>query len=331
HNDLPWQLLQQFNNQLSKVDLNNLNSTHTNIPKLKEGHVGGQFWAAYTPCATQYKDAVRQTLEQIDIIHRMCREYPDVFECVDSSSGIRDAFYNKSKIASLIGIEGGHSIDSSLGTLRMFYSLGVRYMTLTHSCNTPWVDNWLVDTGSETPQNNGLSDFGKIFITHSSRCIIGRRLVHCDIYVTLSDFNSTYVLCVLNHAQVKSFACHKREVKLEINLTQREKRGVVMINFYNDYVTCRTTAKLSDVAEHFDYIKKVAGYQAVGFGGDYDGVTRLPVDLEDVSKFPNLVAELLERGWNDIEVKAALGENLLRVFEEVEQVRNRAIKHKLPE
>ncbi|XP_008308244.2 dipeptidase 1 [Cynoglossus semilaevis] len=137
HNDLPWQLRKQFNNQLNQVDLNSLESTHTNIPKIKEGRLGAQFWSAYVPCDTQFKDAVRQTLEQIDVVHRMCQKYPDTFMFATSSQDILTAF-KMNKTASLIGVEGGHSIDSSMGTLRTMYDLGVRYLTLTHSCNTPW-------------------------------------------------------------------------------------------------------------------------------------------------------------------------------------------------
>ncbi|KAL6468862.1 hypothetical protein MHYP_G00223860 [Metynnis hypsauchen] len=161
HNDLPWQLRIQFNNELNSVDLYTLNSTHTNIPKIKEGRLAAQFWAAYVACDTQYKDAVRQTLEQIDIVHRMCQKYPEDFMFAASSQDIMDAFA-KNKTASLIGVEGGHSIDSSMATLRTMYQLGVRYLTLTHSCNTPWADNWLVDTGSDPVEHNGLSDFGKV-------------------------------------------------------------------------------------------------------------------------------------------------------------------------
>ncbi|XP_008291322.1 dipeptidase 1-like, partial [Stegastes partitus] len=180
HNDLPWQLLAQFNNELNKVDLHTLQTTHTNIPKIKQGRLGAQFWSAFVPCDTQYKDAVRQTLEQIDVVHRMCLKYPETFMFATSSQEIMDAF-RMNKTASLIGVEGGHSIDSSLGTLRTMYHLGVRYLTLTHSCNTPWADNWLVDTGSEQSEHKGLSPFGKQLILEMNRLGMLIDLAHVTV------------------------------------------------------------------------------------------------------------------------------------------------------
>uniref|UniRef100_A0A8D3BT02 Dipeptidase n=1 Tax=Scophthalmus maximus TaxID=52904 RepID=A0A8D3BT02_SCOMX len=322
HNDLPWQILKQFNNELNKVDLNTLGTTHTNIPKIKAGRLGAQFWSAYVPCETQYKDAVRQTLEQIDVVHRMCQKYPETFMFATSSQDIMDAF-SMNKTASLIGVEGGHSIDSSLGTLRIMYQLGVRYLTLTHSCNTPWADNWRVDTGSEPSQHNGLSPFGKQLIVEMNRLGMLIDLAHVTVKVMNQVLDMSKAPVIFSHSSAYSICPHKRNVPDEVLKRVNETGGIVMVNFYNDYVTCSKTAKVSDVADHFDHIKKVAGAGIIGFGGDYDGVTRLPEGLEDVSKVPNLVAELLRRGWTDEEVKAALGNNLLRVLTEVEEVRDR--------
>lgn len=321
HNDLPWQLRKQFNNRLNHVDLNTLNTTHTNIPNVKTGRLGGQFWSAYVPCETQYKDAVRQTFEQIDVIHRMCQKYPDTFMLASSSQEILDAF-KQNKTASLIGVEGGHSIDSSLGTLRTMYQLGVRYLTLTHSCNTPWADNWLVDEGSEPSEHNGLSPFGKQLITEMNRMGMLIDLAHVSVAVMNQVLDMSKAPVIFSHSSAYTICNHKRNVPDDILRKVKEKRGIVMVNFYNDYVTCSPTANIADVANHFDHIKKVGGSEIIGFGGDYDGVTRLPQGLEDVSKVPNLVAELLRRGWTDTEVNAALGDNLLRVLRETENVRD---------
>ncbi|TDH16993.1 hypothetical protein EPR50_G00003750 [Perca flavescens] len=321
HNDLPWQLRMQFNNELNKVDLYKLETTHTNIPKIKAGRLGAQFWSAYVPCGTQYKDAVRQTLEQIDVVHRMCEKYPETFMFATSSQDIMKAF-NMNKTASLIGVEGGHSLDSSLGTLRTMYQLGVRYLTLTHSCNTPWADNWLVDTGSEPSQHNGLSPFGKQLIVEMNRLGMLIDLAHVTVEVMNQVLNMSKAPVIFSHSSAYSICPNKRNVPDDVLMKVNNTRGIVMVNFYNDYVTCRDTATVSDVADHFDHIKKVAGAGIVGFGGDYDGVTRLPEGLEDVSKVPKVVAELLRRGWTDDEVKAALGDNLLRVLREAEKVRD---------
>lgn len=322
HNDLPWQMRNLFNNQLNTVDLYTLNTTHTNIPKIKEGRLSAQFWAAYVPCDTQYKDAVRQTLEQIDVIHRMCHEYPEVFKFAASSQDILDAF-EQNKTASLIGVEGGHSIDSSLGTLRTMYQLGVRYLTITHSCNTPWADNWLVDTGSEPEEHGGLSEFGKQVIWEMNRIGMLIDLSHVPEKVMNQVLDISKAPIIFSHSSAYSICNHKRNVPDDVLMRVKEKRGIVMVNFYNDYVTCKETANISDVADHFDHIKKVAGSSIIGFGGDYDGVPRVPDGLEDVSKYPDLVAELLRRKWTDDEIRDALGRNLLRVFREVEEVRDR--------
>ncbi|MBN3270647.1 DPEP1 Dipeptidase, partial [Polyodon spathula] len=319
HNDLPWQMRQLFNNELEKMDLNTLEKTHTNIPKIKAGRLSAQFWAAYVPCESQYKDAVMKTVEQIDVVHRLCHLYPNDLMFATSSDDILSAF-KQNKTASLIGVEGGHSIDSSLGTLRMFYNLGVRYLTLTHSCNTPWADNWLVDTGKDTSENNGLSDFGKELIREMNRLGMLIDLAHVSEKVMNLVLELSIAPVIFSHSSAYEVCKSKRNVPDDVLKKVALKKGIVMVNFYNDYVTCQKTANLSNVADHFDHIKKVAGHEIIGFGGDYDGVSRVPEGLEDVSKYPDLVAELLRRGWTDTEVKAALGDNLLRVFREVEKV-----------
>lgn len=323
HNDLPWQLLTMFNNQLQEeaANLTSLAQTHTNIPKLRAGFVGGQFWSAYTPCDTQNKDAVRRTLEQIDVIHRMCQLYPETFMCVTDSTGIRQAF-QEGRVASLIGVEGGHSIDSSLGVLRALYHLGMRYLTLTHSCNTPWADNWLVDTGEDTAQSQGLSAFGQSVVKEMNRLGVIIDLAHVSVDTMKAALRLSKAPVVFSHSSAYSLCRHRRNVPDDVLQLVNQTGSLVMVNFYNDYISCQEEATLSQVADHLDYIKKVAGAGAVGFGGDYDGVSRLPSGLEDVSKYPDLVAELLRRQWTEEEVRGALSDNLLRVFKAVEQVSN---------
>ncbi|XP_046934924.1 dipeptidase 1 isoform X2 [Lynx rufus] len=321
HNDLPWRLLTRFNNQLQseRANLTSLANTHTNIPKLRAGFVGGQFWSAYTPCDTQNKDAVKRTLEQIDVIQRMCQMYPETFVCVTNSAGIRQAF-REGRVASLVGVEGGHSIDSSLGVLRTLYRLGMRYLTLTHSCNTPWADNWLVDTGEDKAESQGLSRFGESVVKEMNRLGVIIDLAHVSVATMKAALRLSTAPVIFSHSSAYSLCQHRRNVPDDVLRLVNQTGSLVMVNFYNDYVSCRQEATLSQVADHLDHIKKVAGAGAVGFGGDFDGVSRLPVGLEDVSKYPDLVAELLRRRWTEVEVRGALANNLLRVFEAVEQV-----------
>uniref|UniRef100_A0A2K6TN46 Dipeptidase n=1 Tax=Saimiri boliviensis boliviensis TaxID=39432 RepID=A0A2K6TN46_SAIBB len=322
HNDLPWKLLDMFNNRLQdeRANLSTLAGTHTNIPKLRAGFVGGQFWSVYTPCDTQNKDTVRRTLEQIDVVQRMCQMYPDTFLCVTSSEGIQNAF-REGKVASLIGVEGGHSIDSSLGVLRALYQLGMRYLTLTHSCNTPWADNWLVDTGDSDAYSQGLSPFGQRVVKELNRLGVMIDLAHVSVATMKDTLRLSRAPVIFSHSSAYSLCTSRRNVPDDVLQLVKERESLVMVNFYNNYVSCTNKATLFQVADHLDHIKKVAGAGAVGFGGDFDGVPRLPEGLEDVSKYPDLIAELLRRNWTEAEVRGALAGNLLRVFKAVEEVR----------
>ncbi|XP_021486902.1 dipeptidase 1 [Meriones unguiculatus] len=323
HNDLPWQLLDLFNNQLQdqRADLNTLTKTHTNIPKLKAGFVGGQFWSAYLPCDTQNKDAVKRILEQMDVVHRMCQLYPETFLCVTNSSDILLAFQS-GKVASLIGVEGGHLIDSSLGVLRALYHLGMRYLTLTHNCNTPWADNWLVDKGDDKAESQGLSDFGKRVLKEMNRLGVMIDLSHVSVATMKAALQLSKAPVIFSHSSAYSLCPHRRNVPDDVLQMVKNTSSLVMVNFYSEFVSCSKDANLSRVADHLDYIKKVAGPGAVGLGGDYDGVPKLPVGLEDVSKYPDLIAELLRRKWTETEVKGVLAHNLLRVFSDVERISN---------
>lgn len=249
HNDLPWQLLTKFNNRLldQRANLTSLAHTETSIPKLKAGFVGGQFWSAYTPCDTQNKDAVRRTLEQIDVIHRMCQMYPETFMCVTDSQGIRQAF-QEGKVASLVGVEGGHSIDSSLGVLRALYHLGMRYLTLTHSCNTPWADNWLVDTGDDVAQSQGLSPFGQSVVREMNRLGVIVDLAHVSVATMKAVLRLSKAPVIFSHSSAYALCAHRRNVPDDVLRLVNQTGSLVMVNFYNDYVSCAPEATLSQVA-----------------------------------------------------------------------------------
>lgn len=225
-------------------------------------------------------------------------------------------------MASLIGVEGGHLIDSSLGVLRTLYHLGMRYLTLTHNCNTPWADNWLVDKGDDEAESQGLSPFGKLVLNEMNRLGVMIDLSHVSVATMKDALQLSKAPVIFSHSSAYSVCPHRRNVPDDVLQLVKSTNSLVMVNFYNQFVSCSDSATLSQVADHLDHIKKVAGAGAVGLGGDYDGVTNLPVGLEDVSKYPDLIAELLRRNWTETEVRGLLAENLLRVFSAVELVSN---------
>ncbi|XP_071957861.1 dipeptidase 1-like [Antedon mediterranea] len=345
HNDLPWHLKYRVNNQLEN-DTSNLNNnlkgkfavSHTDIPRLRAGKVGAQFWSVYTSCSSQYKDTLRHTIDQIDVIKRMCDKY-DAFEFVDSSEGIRDAF-KRGKIGGLIGIEGGHSMDSHMAVLRALYALGTRYITLTHNCNTPWSDNWLMDKLPKSEREfNGLTNFGRDIIKEMNRLGMIIDLSHVSVDVMKQVLELSEAPVMFSHTSAFTLCNHYRNVNDEVLAIVKDKQGVVMVNFYTKYINCPPSlipgtndsyANLTQVADHLDHIKKICGEDCVGMGSDYDGVNTVPEGLEDVSKFPDLIVELLNRGWTDDQIKKLLGENILRVFKGVEDTRDKLSK-RLPD
>uniref|UniRef100_A0A3B5M1Q8 Dipeptidase n=1 Tax=Xiphophorus couchianus TaxID=32473 RepID=A0A3B5M1Q8_9TELE len=313
HNDLALRLRIHHNNQLSKINLTHLTRVATDISRLR-------MFAAYILCGAQDMDAVRLTLEQIDVIRRICTEYPD-FELVTSTQEVRDSMTRR-KIACLISIEGGHSIDSSLPALRMFYQLGVRSMSLTHSCNTPWAESSTNYYKVFVRPNNSLTTFGKAVVDEMNRL---------GMIVDLSHTSSETASAVLSHSKAPVIFSHSSSYKICNNSRNvpdwllhklKNNRGLIMVNFYSPFISCQNEATVSHLADHFDHIKEVIGAKSIGIGGDFDGGTSFPVGLEDVSKYPVIIQELLKRKWTEEELADVLRNNFLRVFEEVEKVRN---------
>ncbi|KAK3594950.1 hypothetical protein CHS0354_009337 [Potamilus streckersoni] len=326
HNDLSWRYYKYANNKVYSVDLNSdltkvWNVTHTDIPRLRKGKLGAQFWSCFVDCTSQYKDAVRKSLNQLDTIKKFVQRYPDVFQFVTSAQGILDAF-KAGKIGSLVCLEGGHSIDSSLANLRMFYDLGRR---LNHPISSSRADNWQVDEPSynETVVN-GITDFGKKIILEMNRLGMMVDLSHVSKKTMIDVLNITKAPVICSHSSAFTICPHNRNVQDDALQMMRENGGVVMVNFYDIYINCgpnkTSVTVLSQVADHIDYIKNVIGVEYVGIGADYDGISTLPVGLEDVSKYPDLFAELIKRGWTDDQLRMLAGKNLIRVFTKVEQV-----------
>ncbi|XP_033762327.1 dipeptidase 1-like [Pecten maximus] len=340
HNDFPWAVRQAAKNKVYSFDFNDdlgqlwtdFNITDpsfdwmpssTNIPKLRQGKIGAQFWSIFVACSSSGKDAVRMGLDQIDVVYKVVRRYSDVFELVKTADGLMDAF-RRNKIASGIGIEGGHMIGNTLGVLRMLYELGARYMTLTHSCDTDWADSYIVDINETSTR--GLSDFGKIVVKEMNRLGMMVDLSHASYQTTVDAIMTSEAPVIFSHSNVYALCNHKRNVHDDVLDMTKENGGIVMVNFYNAYLNCEPDQQhnttIDTVADHIDYIKNRLGEDFIGIGSDFDGVNPLPIGLEDVSKYPDLLLELRKRGWTEVALRKLIGENFIRVFKAVERVRD---------
>jgi len=324
----------------------------TDVPKLRAGAVGGQFWAAYVPVTTIHggEHPAVYALEQIDLIHRLCRRYArDLAPALTAADVERN--FKAGKVSCLIGIEGGHAIESSLGALRMFYGLGVRYMTLTHWETIDWAD-----AATDSAKHGGLTAFGEDVVREMNRLGMLVDLSHVSDGTMVDAIRVSRAPVLFSHSSARALCHHVRNVPDSILKMVQANGGVVMVNFnpgfvseavrlFEDSVQARSRAlratgvdstaiadsvkawlhhapraTLQQVADHIEHIRAVAGVDHVGLGSDFDGITSVPLGLEDVSKFPDLVAELLRRGWSEQDVKRVAGLNALRVLREAERV-----------
>ncbi|MDB4948205.1 MAG: Membrane dipeptidase [Gemmatimonadetes bacterium] len=353
HNDLPWEIREKGGSDPIRMSPEGpLPGQMTDVPRLRQGGVGGVFWAAYVPVEFEGHGAARVAMEQIDLIHRMTEASPSLDLALTAADVRR--IHGQHRIASLIGIEGGHAIESSLGTLRQFYALGVRYMTLTHVNTLPWAD-----AATDSARHGGLTPFGEEVVREMNRLGMLVDLSHVSAETMRDALRVSRAPVIFSHSSARAVADHPRNVPDDVLELVKANGGIVMTNFYSGFVDPQAAAIMRDmvgverrlraehpgnqaladslfdqwraahpiprgtvqtVADHVDHLVRVAGIDHVGIGSDFDGISTTPVGLEDVSKFPNLTAELLRRGYSDGDVKKILGLNLLRVMERAEQV-----------
>jgi len=354
HNDLPYRVRTRADSSFDEIDIaEDQPDLHTDIARLRAGGVGAQFWSAYVPPEFDKQGgAAAYALEQIDLIRRMCDRYPETFELAHTADDI-ERIHADGKIGSLIGVEGGHAIEESLGTLRMFYTLGVRYLTLTHADSLSWCDS-----ATDDPISGGLSEFGEEVVLEMNRLGMLVDISHISADAMRHVLRVTKAPVIASHSGAYTIAEHDRNVPDDVLDSIKANNGVVMVNFFSGYVE-PTAAKMManmfdverelrakhpdeddyekakaawreanpypagtvhDVIDHIDHIVKIAGVDHAGLGSDYDGVRLLPKQLEDVASYPVITQALLDRGYNDEEVRKIVGGNAIRALREAEAV-----------
>jgi len=368
HNDLPWEIRERYKSDVAAINLS-ADTRHlpteagqaafmTDIPRLRAGHVGAQFWSVWIPVSTQGFEAVQMTLEQIDLVKRMSAQYPADFAMAYTAADIR-RIHKSRKIASLIGIEGGHQINNSLAVLRQMYDAGARYMTLTHSTNTAWADS-----ATDTPTHHGLTPFGIEVVKEMNRVGMLVDLSHVSADTMKAALAVSQAPVMFSHSSARALNDHPRNVPDEVLRAVAANGGIVMVNFAPPYVSAarnhweadhaaertrynsppfaglyigqperakaaleewegqhpRPVTTLAQVADHVEHIRQVAGIDHVGLGSDFDGIPDAPVGLEGVDRYPALLEELMRRGWSDADIAKLAGENLLRTMAAAEQV-----------
>jgi len=368
HNDLPWEIRARFAGDLSRIDLSSSTLTlptpagapalMTDIPRLRAGRVGAQFWSVFVDPAIAGAAAVQATLEQIELVKAMCARYPnDLAMAYDAADIVRE--HRAHRIACLIGVEGGHQINDSLAVLAAYYDLGARYMTLTHSSNTAWADS-----ATDAPAHRGLTPFGEAVVQEMNRLGMLVDLSHVSEDTMRAALRITRAPVIFSHSSARALVDHPRDVSDAVLRLVAANGGVVMVNFLPDYISearRRWTAEfaaeqarlnsppfgglyigqperiataltqwqqanppppvsLSEVADHIEHIRDIAGVEHVGLGSDFDGIPEAPRGLEGVDKFPALLMELARRGWSDADLSRVAGANVLRVLSAAEAV-----------
>ena len=351
HNDLPWVIREKFALDPVKAGLTGrVEGTHTDIPRLVEGGVGGQFWSVYVPSSLAGDAAVTAVFEQVDVVHRMIAAYPDRFQLALTADDV-DAAFKAGKVASLLGAEGGHSINNSLGVLRSLHALGVRYMTLTHNDNVGWADS-----ATDEPDCGGLSDFGREVVAEMQRLGMLVDLSHVAVTTMNAALDMASAPVIFSHSSARALTDHPRNVPDDVLARLAVNGGVCMVAFVPFFVSQECTdwfnglkafaagrgldpdnleevfgllpgwekhhpmppATISQVADHIDHVREVAGLAHVGIGADFDGTPILPAGLHDVSRYPALFHELQRRRWSESDLKALAGANILRTLGDAE-------------
>lgn len=350
HNDLPWALRKAAGPDPSAAASSGdlvagMPDLHTDIPRLRAGHVGAQFWSVYVPSTLTPADAVTSVFEQVELVHQLTERYPGDLGLALTADAAEAAFAG-GKIASLLGAEGGHSIGNSLGTLRSLRRLGVRYMTLTHNHNTDWADS-----ATDEPVHGGLTEFGRDVVREMNRIGMLVDLSHVAPSTMRDALATTSAPVMFTHSSCRAVTDHPRNVPDDVLAALPANGGVCMVTFVPYFISApvaqwseaarqamadagadaadtaarkaflaswdgppRPEATLEDVIAHVEHAREVAGVDHIGLGGDYDGVDALPIGLEDVSRYPVLFAALLERGWSEDDCAKLAGRNALRVL-----------------
>ncbi|HLL29785.1 MAG TPA: dipeptidase [Allosphingosinicella sp.] len=359
HNDLPWEIRDAYDFWRKPLDLDSDTSRlearlQTDLPRMRKGGVGAQFWSVWIPSDLKGDEAIRVTLEQIDIVHRMVSRYPRRLEMASTAADIR-RIQKTGRIASLVGVEGGHQIGNSPAALRQFYLLGARYLTLTHSKNNDWADS-----ATDDPRHHGLTPFGRAIVREMNRIGMMLDLSHVSPKTMHDALAATRAPVIFSHSNARALMDHARNVPDDVLKRMPANGGVVMVNFFPGFISQAyrrraaerdaedarvknlysgqperraaalaawdaahpaVEATLAEVADHIEHIRRIAGVDHVGIGSDFDGISgTAPKGLEGVETYPALLAELARRGWSDSDLAKLAGGNVLRVMERVERV-----------